>query len=357
MWQRRKNAHSAFPRQRGCGHGIAAFALLLPRNARHGAGQSYFQWRAADVVDRRERVINTMVNRTQQLARNVRLRHAATLAAVLGLSVAGIAGSSLAQQAAPPAKKPPEKAPAAAPAKKPAAAAAPAAGAAQAAQSAWVKLCEKLTGVAKDKDGKEEKKEANVCLTHHERIDATTGQSMVSAAVRHLEGQDKQAFMVMIPLGAFLKPGLRAIVYPKDAWEKLQKNEQIDESKLKTFALEYTVCHPQGCTAETEATPELLNELKSNSGLIAVAFNVTGRPTGFPVSLAGFEQAYAGPPVDAKQYGEARRALAQQIAQRQQEMAEAYKKQQEAAKSGATTGATPPPAAAPAAGAAPAPKR
>ena len=28
-----------------------------------------------------------------------------------------------------------------------------------AAQSAWVKLCEKATGIAKDKDGKEEKKE------------------------------------------------------------------------------------------------------------------------------------------------------------------------------------------------------
>ena len=40
--------------------------------------------------------------------------------------------------------------------------------------------------------------------------------------------------------------------------------------------------------------------------------------TRFPVPLVGFEQSYAGAPVDNKKYGEARRSLMQQIAQRQQ---------------------------------------
>ena len=280
---------------------------------------------------------------TSKLARGAGLRHAAAL--VVALGVAGLAGEAAAQAPAPAPKKAPDKAPAAAPAKKgapPGTAAAPGPE-----QSAWVKLCEKVAGTAKGKDGKEEKREANVCLTHHERIDAGTGQLMVSAAVRNLEGQDKQHFMVMVPLGAFLKPGMRAIVYPKDAWEKLAKNEQVDDSKLKQIPLEYTICHPAGCTAETEATAEVMNDLKGNSGLIVIAFNVAGRPTGFPVSLTGFEQAYAGAPVDAKQYGEARKALMQQIAQRQQEAYEAYKKQEEGKKGGPTTGANPPAAAPP----------
>ena len=117
-----------------------------------------------------------------------------------------------------------------------------------------MKLCEKATAVTKDKDGKEEKKDLNICLTHHERLDGNTGMVLVSAAVRQVEGQDKQHFMVMVPLGMLLQPGMRATLYPKDLWDKAQKNEKVDESKLKGLKLGYTLCHPAGCTAEMEAT-------------------------------------------------------------------------------------------------------
>ena len=75
------------------------------------------------------------------------------------------------------------------------------------------------------------------------------------------------------------------------------------------------------------------------------AINAGGQPVPFPVPLVGFPEAFAGNPVDNKQYGEARKQLMQQIAQRQQAQYEEYKKkQEEAAKGGgapATTGATP----------------
>jgi hypothetical protein len=45
------------------------------------------------------------------------------------------------------------------------------------------------------------------------------------------------------------------------------------------------------------------------------------------VPLGGFEQALAGKPVDTKKYGEARKALMMQIAQRKQELAAELKKQ------------------------------
>ena len=127
-------------------------------------------------------------------------------ALALGLMF-GVVGNAGAQAPAP--KKAPEKAPAAA-AKKPAGKdAAP-----DPSQSAWVKLCETATGVAKDKDGKEEKKELNICLTHHERLDGNTGMVLVSAAVRQVQGQDKQHFMLMVPLGMMLQAGMRATLYP-----------------------------------------------------------------------------------------------------------------------------------------------
>ena len=143
------------------------------------------------------------------------------------------------------------------------------------AKSAWVKLCEKAPIVSHDKDGKEVKDEKNICLTHHERLDGNTGMVLVSAAIRQIEGQDKQALMVMVPLGMMIPPGMRAGIYPKDLWEKLQKNEKVDDSKLKGLALNYTLCHPAGCTAEMEATPDLINDMKAGGGL------VVGEPTEF----------------------------------------------------------------------------
>jgi invasion protein IalB len=194
-------------------------------------------------------------------------------------------------------------------------------------QSAWVKLCEKIPVTAKDKDGKELKQEKSVCLTHHERLDGNTGMVLVSAAVRQVEGVDKQHLMVMVPLGMMIQPGIRAAVYSKELWEKVQKNEKIEENKLKPMALGYTLCHPAGCTAETEATADLLKELKTGGGLMVFAVNAVSQPIAFPVPLNGFEEAYAGAPVDNQKYSEARRALMQQIAQRQQQLMAEYKKQ------------------------------
>src|SRR5262249_42772540 len=103
----------------------------------------------------------------------------------------------------------------------------------------------------------------------------------------------------------------------------------------------YTICHPAGCTAEVEATPELLNDLRTMGGLVVFAINAGGQPVGFPVPLVGFEQAYTGSPVDNKQYGEARRALMQQIAQRQHDLIEEQKKQQQAPGGAPPTGSLP----------------
>jgi invasion protein IalB len=181
-------------------------------------------------------------------------------------------------------------------------------------QAAWVKLCEKQTATQKTKDGRDEKKDLNICLTHHERLDGNSGMVLVSAAVRQVEGQDKQAFMVMVPLGMMVQPGMRVTLYPKDLWDKAQKNEKVDESKLKPLSLAYTLCHPAGCTAETEATPELLNDLKKGGGLMVFAINAAGAPAAFPVPLVGFEQSYLGAPVDSKKYAEQRKALMEKIA-------------------------------------------
>ena len=245
-----------------------------------------------------------------KVVRDLHRACAAALALLLG--AASLAGSVAAQQA--PAKK---------------AAPAPAAAASAREQNAWVKLCEKTPVGTMYKDGKEVPREVSLCVTQTETLDGNTGMAIVTAAVRQMEGEDKQYFMVMVPLNMELQAGMRAALYPKDLWARVLKDEKVDESKLKGIALEYTLCHGRGCTAQVEATPELIKDLKAYGGMLVFTVKVHGEPAGFAVPLAGFEQAYNGSPVDAKKYAEERRIMMQQIALRQRAQAEQQKKQQQ----------------------------
>ena len=262
-----------------------------------------------------------MANSGLHYAAGARIWRAGAVAAALMLGVTGLAAIGSAQTA----PKKTEKAPAAAPKKD---AGAPADGQ----QSAWVKLCEATTAVTKDKEGKEKKQDMKVCMTMHERLDGNSGMTVVSAAVRQVEGQDKLFFLIMVPTEVVLKPGMRATFVPADSWEKAIKGDKIDEKKLKEFRLDYTVCHPGGCNAEIEATPELISSLKASGGFMVTFLHMAGQRAIIPVSLGGFEKALTGQPIDNKAYTDARRQLMTQIAQRQRE---AFEEQQKKAAAGA----------------------
>lgn len=192
-------------------------------------------------------------------------------------------------------------------------------------QSAWVKLCEKAPLVKKDKDGKDLKEEKNICLTHHERLDGNSGMVLVSAAIRQVEGNEHDHLMIMVPLGMAIPPGIKAAVYTKEQWEKASKNEKIDDKDLKPVDLKFSLCHASGCTAETEATAEIVEQMKTGGGIMVLAMNAQAQPIGFPVPLDGFTEAFAGKPVDNAEYKKARGQLMAQIRQRQQEAYEKFK--------------------------------
>jgi invasion protein IalB len=261
-----------------------------------------------------------MINRT---------RRAVALMMVMWAGIPGTAATVAAQQVLA------QQAPA-----KPAKKATPAPPAQGAPKNTWVKLCEKVPVATMYINGKEETRYKTYCLTQHERIDGSTGRSLVTAGVRQMDSESKQYFMVMVPLGMLLKPGMRAVLYPKDLWERLQKNESVDESKLKGLKLDYTLCHGGGCTAEAEITPELMDDLKTFGGMVVFAIGSNGEGVPFPVAFAGFEHAYVGSPADPQRYAAGRQALMQMIAQRQQELADQQKKQTQPA-----AAAAPPPVA------------
>ncbi len=249
------------------------------------------------------------MNKSNSVARALR----AGLVAPVALLVA-YSGAAMAQTPAPKAGAAP-------------AAAAPAAAAAAPSQSAWVKLCEKGTVMAKDKDGKEVKEDHTICLTHHERIDASSGIVLVSAAIRQVDEGKNPLLMVMVPLGMAIAPGMQVGVYPKDMWDKIQKGEKVDDTKLVPLKMTYILCHSAGCTGELEATPQMIGDLKTNGGIIVYAISGNGQPVAFPIPLTGFEAALGGAPADNQEYSKQRRALMQQIAENQQKLIEEYRKQ------------------------------
>jgi invasion protein IalB len=225
--------------------------------------------------------------------------------------------------------------PASAQAKKDAKAADPKA-AAKPPEGSWVKLCEKQQQKGKDKDGKELTRDIDACVTLTEQIHPESGVVMVSAKYHQvkIDGQEKQSLQLTVPLGVVLPFGAGVTIFPKDLWDKLQKNEKIekaDEEKLKaaTIPLTYTFCGQLGCNAEIEANADILGKLKAGAGFVVQTAHVQFGRVAQPVSLAGFPQALSNPPTDTKKFAEARTELMKQIYEHRKQMVEEYKKKQD----------------------------
>ncbi len=170
----------------------------------------------------------------------------------------------------------------------------------------WIKLCREAPNV---QEGGEKE---NVCLTHQELIDRNTGRTVVSAAIRQFEGQENRSLLVQVPLGMALSAGILA---------RIDENDPIK--------LQYSLCHVGGCTAATEATDEVLKQLKQGGKMDVAAVNPNGKPVRFRLSLSGFTKAYTGDPVDNKKYRAAMQKRMKAIRQRQLALMEKARKQQQ----------------------------
>jgi invasion protein IalB len=195
-------------------------------------------------------------------------------------------------------------------------------------KSQWVKLCDKIKVRPKGAKKDAPPEEKQLCSTMFEAIESNTGQLIVSVGLQQMEGAPKQVLAVMVPLGVIIPGGVKLAVYNKDQWAKAAKNEKIGLKDLKTADLRFAHCLPAGCTAETEATPELVKLLKDNAGLAVLAIWANGHQFTVPVPLNGFSEALTGKPIDKKEYQANRKKLMQHIMQRQAELREKRKAQE-----------------------------
>jgi len=195
------------------------------------------------------------------------------------------------QPAAPSTATPAGAAPAA-----PAVGAAGATGDAAAADEAWVKLCMKS----------EQTQNKEICLTNHEGLEPNTGMVLIAAAVRKVEGEDKQQLLIRVPTAY-------ALVIPAGVQIKIDEAQPIQ--------LQYTICFPTSCQVQLELTKEMFDSMRKGKQMIVAAMNIQQKTMGFPVPLTGLAKAYDGPPVDSAKYEESRRQLMETFRKRQQELA------------------------------------
>ena len=188
-------------------------------------------------------------------------------------------------------------------------------------KSQWVKLCDKIQINARAEKGKEKEAPApqqkELCSTMFEAIESNSGQIIVSVGLQQMEGAPKEVLAVMVPLGVVIPSGVKLAVYNADQWKKAAANETVELKELKTTDLRFAHCLPVGCTAETEATKEIVDSLKKGAGLAVLALWANGNQFTVPVPLTGFDAALNGKPVDNKEYQANRKKLMQAIRQRQ----------------------------------------
>jgi len=181
---------------------------------------------------------------------------------------------------------------------------------AAAGEDAWVKLCMK----------NEQTQSKEICLVNHEGLEPNTGMVLIAAAVRKVEGEEKQQLLVRVPTAY-------ALVMPAGVQLKIDEQQPIQ--------LQYTICFPTSCQVQLELTKELFDQMRKGKQMVVAAMNIQQKTMGFPVPLTGFAKAYDGAPVDSVKYEESRRQLMEMFRKRQADLAA------KAAKGGDATGAGP----------------
>lgn len=201
--------------------------------------------------------------------------------------------------------------------------AAPAAGGEQKDQSPkWTKICETINTIANEKDAKEakdqQKKSVKVCMTQVEWfVDIISGDT-VGIALRQVEGNDKQQLIVTMPPGVVVPAGVQAKI--------------DDKEPLK---LPYTACHRLACSAEIEATPQIIDQMKKGKQITVAAVGLNLKAAGVQQSLEGFEAAYNGQPVDSAKYKEERKKFIAALLDYRNKLIEKAKSDAAAKKEGA----------------------
>ena len=163
--------------------------------------------------------------------------------------------------------------------------------------SPWTKFCMK----GKDPSAKE------VCFVGK---DARTEALQPAGAAVLIEpgGQAKRILRVTVPGPVQMQQGARIII----------------DTELPITGT-FVTCLANGCLADYEATPNLIDRLKKGRMLTLQAIKLDGKVVTFPLPLAdqsgnSFQKAHEGPPADPKAFEARQKKLQEELQKRAQEL-------------------------------------
>jgi len=133
----------------------------------------------------------------------------------------------------------------------------------------WIKQCT----TAQQTPGKDG------CQTARDLRDQT-GQVVASVALRDEKSSGKHILALAVPPGLQIQPGIRVLI--------------DDQTPINA---RYTICYPQACVVEADASDAVVSAMKKGKVLVIQAVTVTGQGATFPVTLPGFGKAYDGEPI------------------------------------------------------------
>jgi invasion protein IalB len=106
---------------------------------------------------------------------------------------------------------------------------------------------------------------------------------VVAAALIERNGDRKKTLRVTLPTRVSLERGVRIII---------DRDQPIERP--------YVNCFANGCTADYDAGPELVDQLKQGRTLFLEAIDKANSPINLTVPLDDFASAYDGPPQETK---------------------------------------------------------
>ncbi len=145
---------------------------------------------------------------------------------------------------------------------------------------------------------------------------ADTGQLLSAVNLIEVKGSvNRRLVQIVVPTSRLIPPGIGL---------------QIDGGAAQK--IDYAICLPDRCLAETQLTDDMVASFKRGSELTLTSVNFQNQPNPIKVTLSGFTAAYDGEPLRQDDINERQQKLEEFVSKNNEEFAEKLKQAQERAK-------------------------
>lgn len=149
-------------------------------------------------------------------------------------------------------------------------------------------------------------------------IVADSGQLITGVSLLELKGKvNQRVFQITVPSGRMVQPGIAM---------------QVDGGQARK--IDFAICLPDRCIGEAPLTDELVASFKRGQALTLTSVNFQNQPNPINVTLAGFTDAFDGPPLQQSDIEDRQRQLEEFVNKNNEDFQRRLREEQEKAKTG-----------------------